>query len=190
MYNIFTLHNPHAPAHRKVILFTDINSLICQTKLSSETNLPSSFSDSQPLLSDLLATVPLKPDNIRVCAAASCDHVGHIRPTPLNYPAHWNWTPRRNSAMTALSPRRNKHGVLTHQVSLRSHFFTLDSDTHLLSSTYRYQRVPTGVGVFRVNTAWEKLLSPSVDSPDFGWFEVSHKFLFFSYGAGRDIRAP
>lgn len=50
----------------------------------------------------------------------------------VNYPYRRNWQPyfiHRNSAMTALSPWRNKHGVLTHHVSLCSHFFTLSSHT-------------------------------------------------------------
>lgn len=62
-------------------------------------------------------------------------HVGYIKPITVNYLAHRNWPPyfiHRNSAMTALSPWRNKHGVVTHHVSLHSHFFTLSSDTSAL----------------------------------------------------------
>lgn len=56
--------------------------------------------------------------------------------------------------MTAFSPWRNKHGVLTHHASLRSHFFTLCSDISALLNTQisaLLRFVLTGVGVIMVD---------------------------------------
>lgn len=87
-------------------------------------------------------------------------HVGYIGPIAVNYLTHRKWPPyfiHRNSAMTARSPWRNKHGVLTHHVPLRSHFFTLGSDTSislLHTDTVSAQGV-CWQGQVRINTEQE-----------------------------------
>lgn len=131
-------------------------------------------------------------------------HVGHIGPITVNYPARRNWPPyfiHRNSAMTALSPWRNKHGVLTHHVSLCSHFFTFSSDTSALFNIQisAAQRCAlTGVGVFRVNAVQEvtvnwgqtelSVLSLHVGCFDFGQLDISHRLpAYFPSGGGKEF---
>lgn len=112
-------------------------------------------------------------------------YIRHIRPRPVNYLAGRTWllyVIHRNSAMTALSPRRNKHGVFTQHVSLCPHSFTAWPLTRERRRKHTDTSAARGVGQRCWRRRGQAILSVFI--------RVARKVLTFLLGLGRIFRSP